>query len=55
MWVTPNQRGTGLAGQLIGQVVAWAAARGQGTSLMVRGAETSSRLCSNTVSVNIEI
>ena len=36
MWVAPQQRGTGLAGRLIGEVVGWAAARGQRTSLMVR-------------------
>lgn len=36
LWVAPSQRGTGLAGRLIDQVVAWAAARGQQTSLMVR-------------------
>lgn len=36
MWVAPSQRGTGLAGRLIEQVVAWASARGQQTCLMVR-------------------
>jgi GNAT superfamily N-acetyltransferase len=36
MWVAPSQRGTGLAGRLIDQVVAWAASRGQPTCLMVR-------------------
>lgn len=36
MWVAPGQRGTGLANRLIDQVVAWAAARGQETWLMVR-------------------
>jgi ribosomal protein S18 acetylase RimI-like enzyme len=36
MWVAPGNRGTGLAGRLIGEVVAWAGARGQDTLLMVR-------------------
>jgi GNAT superfamily N-acetyltransferase len=36
MWVAPAHRGTGLAGRLIGQVVAWAAGRGLDTVLMVR-------------------
>ncbi|RYC12536.1 GNAT family N-acetyltransferase [Nocardioides zhouii] len=36
MWVAPDHRGTGLAGRLIGEVVAWASARGQDTYLMVR-------------------
>lgn len=36
MWVTPSQRGTGLAGRLIYEVVAWAATHGQQTCLMVR-------------------
>ena len=36
MWVAPDQRGTGLAGRLIGEVVAWAEAMGQDTVLMVR-------------------
>jgi predicted GNAT family acetyltransferase len=36
MWVAPSQRGTGLAGRLIDQVVAWAATSGQRTCLMVR-------------------
>ena len=36
MWVAPEQRGTGLAGRLVAVVVAWAAHRGQATSLMVR-------------------
>jgi len=36
MWVAPSQRGTGLAGRLIEEVVAWATARGQRTCLMVR-------------------
>jgi predicted GNAT family acetyltransferase len=36
LWVAPSQRGTGLAGRLIDQVVAWAASRGQRTCLMVR-------------------
>lgn len=36
MWVAPSERGSGLAERLIEQVVAWAAARGQQTCLMVR-------------------
>jgi GNAT superfamily N-acetyltransferase len=36
MWVAPAHRGTGLAGRLIEQVVAWAAGRGLDTVLMVR-------------------
>ncbi|WP_168218371.1 GNAT family N-acetyltransferase [Nocardioides eburneiflavus] len=36
MWVAPDHRGTGLAGRLVGQVVAWAAGRGRDTFLMVR-------------------
>ena len=36
MWVAPDHRGTGLAGRLISEVVAWADAMGQGTVLMVR-------------------
>ncbi len=36
MWVAPGQRGTGLAGRLIGEVVTWATAHGQQTCLMVR-------------------
>ncbi len=36
MWVAPDHRGTGLAGRLIGEVVAWADARGLDTALMVR-------------------
>lgn len=36
MWVAHRHRGTGLAGRIIDHVVAWAAARGQGTHLMVR-------------------
>ena len=36
MWVAPGHRGTGLAGELIAGVVAWAAADGRRTSLMVR-------------------
>ncbi len=36
MWVAPSERGSGLAERLIDQVVAWAAARGQQTCLMVR-------------------
>lgn len=34
MWVAPSHRGTGLAGRLIGEVVAWA--DGRATVLMVR-------------------
>ena len=36
MWVAAEQRGTGLAGRLIGAVVEWAASQGLGTELMVR-------------------
>jgi ribosomal protein S18 acetylase RimI-like enzyme len=36
MWVAPAHRGTGLAGRLIEQLVAWAAGRGLDTVLMVR-------------------
>lgn len=36
MWVAPSQRGTGLARRLIDRVVAWAAAGGRATYLMVR-------------------
>ncbi|WP_175539618.1 GNAT family N-acetyltransferase [Nocardioides exalbidus] len=36
MWVAPEQRGTGLAGRLIEQVVAWAASHERPTFLMVR-------------------
>ena len=36
MWVAPEHRGTGLAGRLIDQVVAWAASGGRLTRLMVR-------------------
>ena len=36
MWVAPDHRGTGLAGRLIGEVVAWADTMGQDTVLMVR-------------------
>lgn len=36
MWVSPDQRGTGLAGRLIEQVVGWATERGRRTYLMVR-------------------
>ena len=36
MWVSPEHRGTGLAGRLIGQVVGWAEAQGRDTVLMVR-------------------
>ncbi len=36
MWVAPDHRGTGLAGRLISEVVAWADAMGQDTVLMVR-------------------
>lgn len=35
MWVAPGQRGTGLAGRLIQEVVAWAQGLGLRTSLMV--------------------
>jgi ribosomal protein S18 acetylase RimI-like enzyme len=40
MWVAPDHRGTGLAGRLIDQVVAWAASRGRRTWLMVRDDNT---------------
>jgi GNAT superfamily N-acetyltransferase len=36
MWIAPSQRGTGLAGRLIDEVVAWATVHGQQTCLMVR-------------------
>ncbi len=36
MWVAADHRGTGLAGRLIGEVVAWAESRGLDTVLMVR-------------------
>lgn len=36
MWVSPDHRGTGLAGRLIESVVEWAASLGLGTELMVR-------------------
>lgn len=36
MWVAPSHRGTGLTGQLIDSVVAWARERGRDTFLMVR-------------------
>ena len=36
MWVARSHRGTGLAGRLIDEVVAWATARGRPTCLMVR-------------------
>lgn len=36
MWVAPSQRGTGLAGRLMDEVIAWATSRGQQTCLMVR-------------------
>ena len=36
MWVAPSHRGTGLTGQLVGRVVAWARERGHDTHLMVR-------------------
>ena len=36
MWVSPAERGTGLAARLIAGVVAWAADRGLPTFLMVR-------------------
>ncbi len=37
MWVDPSTRGTGVTGDLIAAVVAWAAAQGRSTCLMVRG------------------
>ena len=40
MWVAPSQRGTGLAGRLIDEVVGWATARGQRAFLMVRDDNT---------------
>jgi GNAT superfamily N-acetyltransferase len=36
MWVAPGHRGTGLAGELVAGVVAWAADSGRQTHLMVR-------------------
>ena len=36
MWVAPGHRGTGLAGRLVDEVVAWAAAQDLDTELMVR-------------------
>jgi ribosomal protein S18 acetylase RimI-like enzyme len=36
MWVAPAHRGTGLAGDLVARVVAWATDRGRATSLTVR-------------------
>lgn len=36
MWVAPSQRGAGLAGRLIDEVVGWATAHGRQTCLMVR-------------------
>lgn len=36
MWVAPGHRGTGLAGRLVDEVVAWARRRGRRTCLMVR-------------------
>lgn len=36
MWVAPHHRGSGLAGRLIGRVVAWATEQGLPTFLMVR-------------------
>lgn len=36
MWVAPAARGTGVAGQLIGAVVDWAAGQDRTTYLMVR-------------------
>ena len=36
MYVAPAARGTGLAGELVGRVVAWAADQGLPTALMVR-------------------
>ena len=40
MWVAPAARGTGVAGQLIGAVVDWAAGQDRKTFLMVRGDNT---------------
>lgn len=40
MWVAPPRRGTGLAGRLVTEVVAWAAGRGRRTFLMVRDDNT---------------
>ncbi|GAA5113312.1 hypothetical protein GCM10023339_17470 [Alloalcanivorax gelatiniphagus] len=36
MWVAASHRGTGLAGELIAEVVAWARGEGRATFLMVR-------------------
>ena len=36
MWVAPGERGVGLAGRLINEVVMWAKAQGRQTCLMVR-------------------
>lgn len=43
MWVAPAARGTGLAGQLIGAVVDWAAVQDRATYLMVRSDNTRAR------------
>lgn len=40
VWVAPGQRGVGLAGRLIEEVLTWATARGQRTRLMVRDDNT---------------
>lgn len=40
MWVAPSQRGTGLAGRLVAQVVEWAASEGRTTLLRVRDDNT---------------
>lgn len=36
LWVAPGERGSGLAGHLVDEVVSWARARGRRTFLMVR-------------------
>lgn len=43
LWVSPENRGGGVAGQLIEAVVAWAAARGRDTYLMVRRENAAAR------------
>jgi ribosomal protein S18 acetylase RimI-like enzyme len=45
MWVSPEHRGAGVAGQLIDAVVAWAARRGRDTHLMVRRDNVPARRC----------